>query len=288
VVLDKDSANNKVDYLNGDDIDNKLRQTNSTIGSLYFIQDHLNSTIALSGTNGNVTEQLNYESFGENLNSSLTRFTYTGREKDSITGLMYYRARWYDQKQGRFLSEDPIGFSGGVNFYRYVDNEPINNIDPEGLHKGDKWYGYNDSDFHKWYHRCYKRRGGPKQAGAEEIAEANQEWVNVGSPKGGRCGGSSGQEPEQIPEKERCRGRERNRGRGFYKVPFAPPGVVPIFGNPPPPTPIDVVIIMGAAIGALIIICSRSPQLCGRLIGGGAAAEVAGATTKVDCECENQ
>jgi uncharacterized protein RhaS with RHS repeats len=35
---------------------------------------------------------------------------------------------------GRFISRDPIGFAGGdVNLYRYVQNNPINWIDPDGL-----------------------------------------------------------------------------------------------------------------------------------------------------------
>ena len=36
---------------------------------------------------------------------------YRGRDGDSDTGLMYYRARWYDPKVGRFISEDPIGLA---------------------------------------------------------------------------------------------------------------------------------------------------------------------------------
>jgi RHS repeat-associated protein len=52
---------------------------------------------------------------------------------DSETGLMYYRARWYEPKQGRFLSEDPIGFEGGdINLAIYVHNNPISWIDPHG------------------------------------------------------------------------------------------------------------------------------------------------------------
>jgi len=77
-----------------------------------------------------------YDSFG-NLTSStgpfVQPFRYTGREWDAETGLYYYRARYYDPVIGRFLSEDPIGFAGSVNFYRYVDNGPINSIDPGGL-----------------------------------------------------------------------------------------------------------------------------------------------------------
>src|SRR5262245_10396284 len=45
----------------------------------------------------------------------------------------YYRARYYDPKVGRFISEDPIRFLGGVNFYAYVENDPINRTDPFGL-----------------------------------------------------------------------------------------------------------------------------------------------------------
>jgi hypothetical protein len=49
-----------------------------------------------------------------------------------LTGLYYYRARWYDAQVGRFISEDPIGLAGGINFYAYVANNPVNAIDPTG------------------------------------------------------------------------------------------------------------------------------------------------------------
>jgi RHS repeat-associated protein len=59
---------------------------------------------------------------------------FTGREWDPEAGLYYYRARYYDPKIGRFISEDPIGFAGGdVNMFAYVGNNPLGYGDPSGL-----------------------------------------------------------------------------------------------------------------------------------------------------------
>ena len=61
---------------------------------------------------------------------------------DEETGLYLYRARYYDPVAGRFISKDPIGFAGGdVNLYGYVQNNPINWIDPYGLSAADALKG---------------------------------------------------------------------------------------------------------------------------------------------------
>lgn len=76
-----------------------------------------------------------YEPNGKvtSIGASSNPFQYTGRENDG-TGLYYYRARYYDPSVGRFIQEDPIGLAGGLNFYNYVDGNPINRIDPTGLY----------------------------------------------------------------------------------------------------------------------------------------------------------
>ena len=144
VVKDSNSDGSTVDYLNGPGIDNKLRLTDSRListGPLYFLQDQLGSTTALTNSLGVVTSQMNYDAFGNpTTGANLTRYTYTGREFDSDAGLYYYRARWYDPKVGRFISEDPIGLAGGINQFAYVGNNPQNGIDPSGLYDIDVHY----------------------------------------------------------------------------------------------------------------------------------------------------
>jgi RHS repeat-associated protein len=132
-VLDRAAGGGATDYLNGPGIDDKLLQSSASTGPLYFLQDHLGSTTALTAANGGVVERQQYGAFGESTGSALTRFGYTGREHDHATGLMFYRARWYDPHQGRFVTEDPIRFRGGINLYAYVGGNPLNGIDPFGL-----------------------------------------------------------------------------------------------------------------------------------------------------------
>lgn len=44
----------------------------------------------------------------------------------------YSCARYYSPEIGRFASEDPLRFTAGTNFYKYVDNKPTNMTDPSG------------------------------------------------------------------------------------------------------------------------------------------------------------
>src|SRR3989338_1217913 len=61
-------------------------------------------------------------------------YAWTGREYDIESGFYYLRNRYYDPRTGRFITKDPIGFTGGdVNVYGYVGNNPVNWVDPWGL-----------------------------------------------------------------------------------------------------------------------------------------------------------
>ena len=103
----------------GLNIDEPLAMLRSGTTS-YYQADGLGSVTSLTNTSGAKVQTYTYDSFGNILatTGSLTNsFRYTGREFDTETGLYYYRARYYDPAAGRFISEDPIGFFGGLNKY---------------------------------------------------------------------------------------------------------------------------------------------------------------------------
>ena len=75
-----------------------------------------------------------YEPYGASTASGTTSgnsYQYTGRESDG--GLYYYRNRYYSPVAQRFVSEDPIGLTGGQNVYAYAGGNPISYRDPLGL-----------------------------------------------------------------------------------------------------------------------------------------------------------
>ena len=122
-------------YTHGLGIDEPLIMERNSASYTYHT-DGLGSTLELVDDAGVIQQQYVYDAFGNIVQQtgSLTNpYTYTGREFDPESGLLYYRARYYDPTIGRFLQEDPIGFnSGDLNFYTYVGNNPLTFIDPSG------------------------------------------------------------------------------------------------------------------------------------------------------------
>jgi RHS repeat-associated protein len=122
-------------HTQGSHVDEPLSELRSaTIG--YYEQDGLGSSTSLSNSAGALANTYTYDSFGKLIASTgtFTNFLqYTSREFDSESGLYSYRARYFDPSTGRFISEDPIGLGGGLNFYQYVRNNPILLNDPLGL-----------------------------------------------------------------------------------------------------------------------------------------------------------
>jgi RHS repeat-associated protein len=120
-------------------IDEIFTRADST-GTFTPLKDALGSTIGLVDANGNLVTRYFYDPFGNTIVSGASHsnaFQYTGRENEG-NGLYFYRARYYSPVLGRFISRDPLGFTGsGPNLYAYALNNPANLVDPSGLESGD-------------------------------------------------------------------------------------------------------------------------------------------------------
>ncbi len=116
-------------------LDEELAELRASTTS-YYETDGLGSTTSLSNSTGMLANTYIYDGYGKLVTSTGTLanpFRHSGREFDSETGIYFDRARYYDPKTGRFISEDPVGFLGGIDKYAFVLNRPINFSDPSGL-----------------------------------------------------------------------------------------------------------------------------------------------------------
>jgi RHS repeat-associated protein len=131
------SDGDQYSVLAGQSIDEHLAAIHLSGSIEYGLADAINSTIATVDEGGVVKGHFLYEPYGQTTSTgSAYPFQYTGRVPVS-TGLYYYRARFYSPGMGRFISEDPSGFAGGINLYSYTINDPINFNDPTGLDRYD-------------------------------------------------------------------------------------------------------------------------------------------------------
>ncbi|EPH6764735.1 RHS repeat domain-containing protein [Cronobacter dublinensis] len=96
----------------------------------------------LTGAGGEIAWRAEYRAWGNTLRVEhiATRtgepvyqpLRYQGQYFDAGTGLHYNRFRYYDPDAGRFISQAPPGFAGGINLYQYAPN-PLVWVDPLGL-----------------------------------------------------------------------------------------------------------------------------------------------------------
>jgi len=110
---------------------------NNTPTAQYYDYNDLGSASDLTSSAGASASNYTYDAFGNLLapqaSEDTNRYLFSTKEFDARSGLYYFGGRYYDPEIGRWLTPDPLGFVNGPNMYAYVDNNPINEIDPYGL-----------------------------------------------------------------------------------------------------------------------------------------------------------
>jgi RHS repeat-associated protein len=103
---------------------------------VYHLPDELGSVRQVTDGAGAVVSSREWTPFGVEVGAAQAGLGYTGEWWDAAVGLQYLRARWYEPRTGRFLTED--SFPGTVflpptqHAYAYAANDPIRYTDPTG------------------------------------------------------------------------------------------------------------------------------------------------------------
>jgi RHS repeat-associated protein len=105
----------------------------------WMVQDGLNSVRSVVDNELAVLESVVNDPFGNPtaiVGMPQTAYGYTGEPTDP-NGLVYLRERYYNPSMGAFISQDPYAGSMNdpmtLNGYAYVQNNPVNRIDPSGM-----------------------------------------------------------------------------------------------------------------------------------------------------------
>ncbi len=118
----------------------------------YVLTDLQGSARVLMDNSGAIVARHDYLPFGEEifagtgLRTASQKYSVTDKvrqrfamtERDEATGLDHTLFRKYDSFAGRWTSPDPLGGSianpQSFNYYTYAANDPVNAVDPLGLH----------------------------------------------------------------------------------------------------------------------------------------------------------
>jgi RHS repeat-associated protein len=135
-----------------------------------ILSDHLGSPrVVVDSTTGAIAETLSFDEYGNvtgDTNPGFLPFGFAGGLFDRDTGLVRFGARDYDPADGRWTAKDSALFEGGLEFYGYADDDPVNIIDVTGrsgtlaifsltdeeegsfgqLAAGHSWIGYTPDD----------------------------------------------------------------------------------------------------------------------------------------------
>ncbi len=100
--------------------------------------DQVGSTIAMTDASAAITGRFHYDPWGycsHSIGDSDTPFQFVGAFgiQTDPNGLINMRARYYNPVTKSFISADPSGFYGGLNWYLYASGNPLSRVDANGM-----------------------------------------------------------------------------------------------------------------------------------------------------------
>jgi RHS repeat-associated protein len=115
-------------------------------GVFYYFSDQLKTAAVETDASGNIQDESDFYPWGGELqftSSNDNHYKFTGKERDSETGLDYFGARYYGSALGRFMTPDWAAKAAAVpyadfadpqslNLYSYVRNIPTTKYDADG------------------------------------------------------------------------------------------------------------------------------------------------------------
>lgn len=115
---------------------------------VYRVENHIDSLGSLANSSGALTGTVDLAPYGQTITDQLqSHFKFAGLYRDDGTASDHALYREYSPAQGRWLSPDPYNGSydlynpQSLNRYSYILNNPLSDIDPEGLDAGDWFLG---------------------------------------------------------------------------------------------------------------------------------------------------
>jgi RHS repeat-associated protein len=144
-------------YFNGERIA-RVDRPSATVH--YYFSDQLASASVIASPTTVVQERYFYYPYGgmiSSIGSDPNNYKFTGKERDSESGLDNFGARFYTSSIGRFMTPDwaarattvPYAVFGDpqtLNLYSYVENGPINRADADGHGADGNYFQNHDSD----------------------------------------------------------------------------------------------------------------------------------------------
>jgi RHS repeat-associated protein len=118
-----------------------LEQIASNGTVLWFHQDQLGSTRALTNSSGVLAARYGFSPYGQRPGddpgdkgaAAITPLLFARQYTDAESGLQYMRARYYDPSAGQFLTRDPLNLVTRSP-YLYASGDPVNRTDATGAY----------------------------------------------------------------------------------------------------------------------------------------------------------